>query len=231
MAIAVIGALVGGALLWWARSEWSQHRLAVAVSIGGWGVLVAGGAVMAFLMNAGLLSHATSWDADGLTVLPSRGLELLARVLLVAMAVCGVDVAEFSHRQQTKWLIASALFAVVGLASCPRWFGRVGPLGYLQLSPWGVEYAQGFGTVHLSWPEIADVVDDYPSSRKMPCPITFRLSAGGLKVFVPGAFGSDPAEIFWMVRHYWQTPDRRGELCGGHAVARLSGRDFSTALR
>jgi hypothetical protein len=158
---------------------------------------------------------------------------------MVVMALCGVigllvwwrggaDVAEFSGRQQLRMGIASGLLAAVGLVSCPRWFGHVGPLGYLQLSPSGVRYAQGFRTVRLSWSDIAEVGDEYPSSRKLPCPITFRLRTGGLKVFVPGAFGDNPAGIYWMIREYWEHTARREELVDGRAAERLPGRDFGT---
>jgi hypothetical protein len=242
MLIAVIAAICGGGLVWWAHTEWAHQRRGVAVTIGGWGVIVGGAALMAMLMSAGLLRSRADEDGDAVTLLPSRSVDVIARVLLVVMTVCGVaglvvwwrggaELAAFSGRQQIKWVMASALLAALGVVSCPWWFRAVGPLGYLRLGSSGVTYRQGFGTVELLWKQIAEITDEYPSRRKLPCPITFRLAAGGLKVFVPGAFGRDPAEIYWMVHHYWTHRDDRGDLGDGQTLRRLNDREFSGLRR
>lgn len=242
MLIAVVAAICGGGLLWWAQTEWAHQRRGVAVTIAGWGVIVVGGALMALLMGAGLLHSRADEDGNEVTLLPSRSVDVIARLLLVVMTVCGVaglvvwwrggaELAEFSGRQQTRWVMASMLLAALGVVSSPLWCRTVGPLGYLRLSRSGVSYRQGFGTVELLWRQIAEITDEYPSRRKLPCPITFRVAGGGLKVFVPGAFGRDPAEIYWMVHHYWKHRDDRGELGDGQTLQRLNGRQFSALPR
>jgi hypothetical protein len=242
MIISVIALLAGAGIVCWASAEWSKHYLGVAVSLAGWGLTVLAGAAMAFLMNVGVLRGDVAEVGDGMVLLPSRTLDVIARFATVVMAVSGVvglvvwwrggaEMAELSARQHGRWALASLLLAGVGLSACPRWFTRLGPLGSLRLSPAGVEYKQGWSTVRLAWQDIAEIIDEYPSKRKMPCPITFRLQAGGLKVFVPGAFARDPAQIYWMIQHYWRHPDRRTELSDGQAMQRLRRSDFSSVLR
>jgi hypothetical protein len=240
MGISVLAAMAGAGILCWASAEWSKHYLGVAVSLAGWGLTVLAGAAMTFLMNAAVLHGDVADAQDGLVLSPSRTLDVIARLATAVMAVSGVvgvvvwcrggaEMAELSTRQHSRWVLASVLLAGVGLSACPRWFTRLGPLGSLRLSPAGVEYKQGWSTVRLAWRDIAEVIDEYPSKRKMPCPITFRLRSGDLKVFVPGAYGRDPAQIYWMIQHYWRHPDRRTELPDGQAGQRLRRGDFSSA--
>lgn len=112
---------------------------------------------------------------------------------------------------------AATLVAARGLLSA--W--RRGGLGSVKLTPDGVEVADILRTTAVAWNDVV-AVDDHSVSKKTRKAVVLRHSDGtettidGADFYVPNGAG-----LYWMVRHYRECAEERGELGDGRALQRL----------
>ena len=114
--------------------------------------------------------------------------------------------------------------AVVGLVSVLR----RGGIGYLKLTPEGIDIANIISTKYVDWDDVVDVKDDTDTKRRTRKAIVLCFQDGSEEI-VDGADFYVPQGIalYWMVRHYWRHPDDRSELTDGRALARLRDEQFA----
>jgi len=227
----------------WAVGQFSAGYHLLAFASAALSLVIGLGMVVALAATFGLARGRVHSDADGLTVAPARWLDITVRVLCIlvtAAAVAGVvlwwrgDLAvlhlESSRRGGTTTVgIMSVIVAAAGLFTAPRWFSTSGVMGEIRLTPATLTIINGGRTTTVGWDDIAAISDDYGARRQIACPLVVRLATGRSRIVNLAAFSSDPAELYWLLEHYWRNPADRAQLAIGHAAVRLAGREFSAA--
>lgn len=195
--------------------------------------------VVAALLFVGRGSTALRADHDstGTVLLPDRRFTvlvlislLLATLSMLAIAVAvpleALDVPMSGGMRTFSPFVAGfgAAVGVVGLLT--GW--RRGGVGYVELSPDGVDIANIAYTESVDWNDIADVADS-ADTKKTRRAVVLKLRDGTEKI-IDGADLYVPAGVplYWMVRHYWGHPDDRAELTSGRALERIADGDFAT---
>lgn len=188
------------------------------------------------LVMLGRTSLRGSFDSSGSTLRTDRTFEGCFYVGLVATIVGGAVLVRYlptgtlAIPMSRGWqifspalVVVAIVFAVIGLVSA--W--RRGGLGYVKLTPAGVDIANILSTQSVRWDDIVGVADYSDVNTKTRKAIVLRLEDGVEKV-VDGAdfYAPRGAGLYWMVRHYWRHPDKRAELTDGRALERLSGQRF-----
>jgi hypothetical protein len=112
---------------------------------------------------------------------------------------------------------------VVGLVSALR----RGGIGYLKLTPTGIDVANTLSTKAVNWDDVVDIRDRADTKKRTRKAIVFCLRDGSEEI-VDGADFYVPrgVALYWMVRHYWRHPDDRPELTDGRALERLRDERF-----
>lgn len=237
--VAVFGAASGLLLLVLAFAEGiRKHDLGEAVALIGWAFLCLTGATLMVLTYGGYIGCRVEREDDAVVLRPALVLDLLGRFALIVMTVAGivgigawwhgelhVSDSVFDHRQETRWIFASAVMAAVGVWTCPRWFSRRGVMGYLRLDAGGLEYRQGRRTIDIAWNAITAIADTAVRGKDQPSPITFTCTDGEAITYAANVFGRDAALIYWALRYYWLHPDRRTDFETAAAAERLLARD------
>ena len=181
-----------------------------------------------------------SHDHTGTVFRPNRILTTVAFGILAYFIPFGLAVVALTLTGHLH-LFASRhgqAVAVVGmaLATCTAVTGlltawRRGGVGYVKLTPSGVEVADIKNTEFVAWDDIAAVDDHSEISKKTRKAVVLRRRDGtektidGCDFYVPNGAG-----LYWMVRHYWRHPDDRPELNDGRAVVRLDEGRFDTSV-
>lgn len=237
--LALFSAICGLTFLVMAYSEGIRaHRLAEAAALIGWASLSLTGATVMVLIYGGFVESRVEQADDAVVLRPALILDLLGRFALIVMAVAGivgigawwhgelhVSDSLFDHRQETRFIYASALMAAVGFWTCPRWFSRRGVVGYFRLDARGLEYRQGRRTIEIAWDAITAITDVAVRGKGQPYPITFTCSDGEALTYAANSFGRDAALVYWALRFYWLNPHRRSEFDTAAAAERLLARD------
>jgi hypothetical protein len=157
-------------------------------------------------------------DAEGVT-LPSDPLLSYLLGASLAGALIGTSLHLISEGRDRNLLVAIALLvgSALGLAALIRRRG----LGYLRLTPQGVEVADLARTRTVAWPDIVAITDRVENKR-LRQPISLLVGhARPVVVQHAGSFAPNGAALYWMLRHYWNHPEARAELAGGRALERL----------
>jgi hypothetical protein len=173
-----------------------------------------------------------TWDSTGTTFWPDRGFTRVlvvaalvlipAGVLFVVLMPLGVlDLPADRGLQAVTGplLIGSAtVAAVVGVFKA--W--QRGGIGYLTLSPEGIDDANILATKSYDWDDMAEIQGS-PSKGKGRNTIVLVLRDGD-EAAIQGAHGYVPSGVplYWMVQYYFSHPDMRSELTDGRAVERLN---------
>jgi hypothetical protein len=95
-------------------------------------------------------------------------------------------------------------------------------VGYVKLTPAGIEIADIFTTTPVAWKDV-ESIDDHAESKKSRKAVVIKHSGGtesvidGADFYVPNGVG-----LYWAVRHYWRHPEDRVELGDVRALQRLS---------
>ena len=156
---------------------------------------------------------------------------LLATLSMLAIAVAvpmGAFDIPMSAGMRTFSPLVAGFGALVGLAGLLTGWRR-GGVGYVGLSPDGVDIANIVNTKSVDWDDIAQVTDTAQEAMTRKA-VVLQLQDGSEKVidgadlYVPGG-----ATLYWMVRHYWLHPEDRTELGDGRALQRMSDGRFATA--
>lgn len=142
--------------------------------------------------------------------------------VVIAVATTTGDLELFSStrgRVASIVLATSAtIVAAVGLVSAWRRSG----VGYVKLTPEGIEIADILRTNRVAWTQII-AVDDHTESKSTRKALVLKCSddresvIDGADYYVPHGAG-----LYWMVRHYRLHAEDRGELVDARAVQRLS---------
>lgn len=150
---------------------------------------------------------------------------LLALAVATAMGQLDVPMSRGMAVGSTCVAAFGGLFGLAGLYTV--W--QRGGVGYVELSPEGVEIANVVKTEFVDWDEIVEVADG-TEEKKTRRAVVLRLQDGDEKVidgadfYVPGG-----ATLYWMVRHYWLHAEDRAELGDGRVLQRMSDGRFATA--
>ena len=137
----------------------------------------------------------------------------------------------FTSRRGQSIAVVAMCFAVLGSIAGLVSGWRRGGVGYVKLTPSGVDVADIFRTESVAWDDIDDVDDHSDIDKKTRKAVVLRRRDGSEKVidgcdfYVPNGVG-----LYWMVRHYWRHPDDRAELTDGRSLARLDEGRFDTDM-
>ncbi|MET4430822.1 hypothetical protein ABIA65_004133 [Mycolicibacterium sp. 624] len=119
-------------------------------------------------------------------------------------------------------LVPAVVFAVRGLLTAYK----RGGVGYVKLTPAGLDIANILSNDIVEWDDIVKMVD-HSEEKKTRKAAVLSLRDGseriidGLDFYVPRGVG-----LYWMIRHYWLHPDERTELVDGRALERLKAGRF-----
>lgn len=171
-------------------------------------------------------------DSTGTTLRPDRVFEVL---LLSALAV-GVpvglviviftltgDLTMFVPRQGVIGSVvlgaSTAGFPIAAFISA----SQRGGMGYVKMTPDGVEIVDIVRTTYVPWQDVVEVTDHVEKKIRTRKPVVLQ-KADGSKSRIDGADTYVPhgAGLYWMVRHYWLHADDRCELVDERAARRLS---------
>jgi hypothetical protein len=177
-------------------------------------------------------------DSTGILLLPDRRFSVLVVVslLLVTLSMLAISVAvpmgaldiPMSGGMRTFSPLVAGFGALVGLAGLFTGWRR-GGVGYVGLSPDGVDIANIISTESVDWDEIVQVTDTV-QGKKTRKAVVLQMRDGSEKV-IDGAdlYAPGGATLYWMVRHYWLLAEDRTELGDGRALERMSDGRFATA--
>jgi hypothetical protein len=147
-------------------------------------------------------------------------------IYFVVVTINGdLDLAGFRHGRVGALLLAvPATSSAIG---CLMGAWRRGGIGYVKLTPAGIEIADIRRYESVSWTDLVAVDDHSESKRRTLKPIVLRLRDGTEKT-IDGAYLYVPngAGLYWMVRHYWRHPEDRVELIDDRALERLRDGQF-----
>lgn len=164
------------------------------------------------------------------TILVVLGLFVPLGAFVVVFTLTG-DLRMFSgERARLAAMVVMGLAAVTALTGLLMAWRR-GGVGYVKLTPTGVEVADIKSTEFVAWDDIDDVDDHSDVNKKTRKAVVLRRRDGSEKVidgcdfYVPNGVG-----LYWMVRHYWRHPSDRSELTDDRSLARLDEGRFDTDL-
>jgi len=209
-----------------------------AVGIGFLPIFVAVAIAMQLMSRRPTILRA-SHDRTGTVLRPNRITMILFLGMIVYVIPFGIAVVALtltghlhlfaSQRGQAATVVGMALAtstAVTGLFTA--W--RRGGVGYVKLTPTGVDVADIKTTESVAWDDVVDVDDHSDLNKKTRKAVVLRRRDGSEKViegcdfYVPHGVG-----LYWMVWHYWRHPGDRPELTDGRAVERLDEGRFDTS--
>jgi hypothetical protein len=98
---------------------------------------------------------------------------------------------------------------------------RRGGVGFIKLTPVGVEIADILRTKLVAWHEVDAVTDDSESKKTRKAIVLERGDGAEHVIEGPDFYVPEGAGLFWMVRHYWSHPDDRAELADHRGLQRL----------
>ncbi|KUI27334.1 hypothetical protein [Mycobacterium sp. GA-2829] len=189
------------------------------------------------LVRSGRTSLRAEQDSSGTMLLPDKRFSVLT-LMGLALAIVGflvIAVATplrtldipMSDGMRTFSPFVAGFGAVVGVVGLITGWRR-GGVGYIELTPSGIDIANIAYTESVDWADIDDVTDtaDTKKTRKA---VVLRLRDGSEKV-IDGAdfYVPQGVPLYWMVRHYWGHADDRRELVDGRALERLECARFET---
>ncbi|MDP9168550.1 MAG: hypothetical protein M3O32_21175 [Actinomycetota bacterium] len=208
-----------------------------AVSFGFVVMFVVLGIAMQLLARCPTVLRA-SHDGTGTLLRPNRIIMNLLIAVLVYFIPLGLAVVIFtltgdlqlfpSKRARIAAMVLMALTTmtvVSGLLTARR----RGGVGYVKLTPTGIDIADVKSTESVAWADIVGVDDHSDVNKKIRRAAVLRrregaeTSIGSCDLYVPNGVG-----LYWMVWHYWRHPDDRVELTDGRALARLEEGRFDT---
>jgi hypothetical protein len=214
---------------WGVAATVRGHYLTTALTIGWVAVALA---VVEGLMLAsfGRTSLRATDDSTGTKVLPDRRFSVLCFAGFAAFIPSGVlfvifvprgdiDIPMSRGMQIFSPALMGAAVVVAVVTLITAW--RRGGMGYLKLTPVGIENANVAFTKSFAWDDVANVTDKAETKRTRKA-IVLCLQDGseeiieGADLYVPRGAG-----LYWMVRQYWHNPQDRFELTDGRAIDRL----------
>jgi hypothetical protein len=183
------------------------------------------------LVSRGHTSLRASHHPTGTTLRPDRTFTSLMLVIFGYLIPLGFVVVIFtltgdlhlfaSGRGQAGAVVLMILAsgtAISGLLTA--W--RRGGVGYVKLTPAGIDVADIKRTQSIAWDDVLEVADHSESNKKTRKAIVLRLTEDtektidGADLYVPKGIG-----LYWMVRHYWRHADDRAELTDERGLERL----------
>jgi hypothetical protein len=191
------------------------------------------------LVSRGHSSLRASHDPRGTMLRPDRtfsslmlvafGVVIPVGLVFVVFTLTG-DLEMFTSRRARAGAVVLMILAMgTAIASAiSAW--RRGGVGYVELTPTGIDIANILRTETVTWEGIAAVDDHSESNKKTRKAIVLKLEDGtektidGADFYVPNGVG-----LYWMVRHYWRHADDRAELTDGRALERLRDGRFDLA--
>ena len=192
------------------------------------------------LVSRGHTALRATHEPSGTTLRPDRTFSSLMLVLFGSFIPIGLVVVIFtltgdlhlfaSKRGQTSAVVGMSLVAATAISALiTAW--RRGGVGYVKLTPSGLDIADIKRTESVAWDHLITVDDHSESNTKTRKAIVLRLRDGtektidGADFYVPNGVG-----LYWMVRHYWRHADDRVELTDGRALKRLEQGRFDTTV-
>lgn len=190
-------------------------------------------------VSSGRTALRSSHDATGTLLKSDRtfnALGLLAFAVIIPVGLVFIaftltgDLKMFPSRHGQTIALVAMSFAVVGSLAALISGWRRGGVGYVKMTPSGVDVADIFRTEAVPWRDIAAVDDHSKINKKTRKAVVLRRrddtekTIDGCDFYVPNGVG-----LYWMVRHYWRHADDRRELVDGRATERLGDGQFDTS--
>jgi hypothetical protein len=183
------------------------------------------------VLTRGHTSLRNDCGSTGMTLLPDRKVTALLLVSIGSFIPIGIyfvivtgngslDLTGFRHGRFGALILGVSLVCGVIAGLIVAW--RRGGIGYVKLTPSGIDIADIKSTDSVLWDDVTAVDDHSESNKKTRKAIVLRLDDGtektidGADFYVPNGVG-----LYWMVRHYFGHPDDRVELTDDRALQRL----------
>lgn len=194
-------------------------------------VMVATVAGALVLVQSGRTSLRVEQDPTGTALLPDRRFVVLMLVgcvigvmgivaFTLLLALGQLDTA-MPKKLQISLIVAAAVAMIsAGSAAIASW--RRGGIGYVKLTPQGVDVADMVRTKSCGWDELETVTDHSEVAKRTRRAVVLRprdvkeIVIEGADFYIPGG-----APLYWMIRHYWRHPEDRRELVDARAGERL----------
>jgi len=189
-------------------------------------------------VSSGRTALRSSHDSTGTLLKSDRtfnALGLLAFAVIIPVGLVFItftlagDLKMFPSRHGQTIAVVAMCLAVLGSLAALISGWRRGGVGYVKLTPSGVDVADIFRTESVPWGDITAVDDHSDVNKKTRKAVVLRRRDGtektidGCDFYVPNGAG-----LYWMVRHYWRHTDDRPEFVDGRAVVRLGEGRFDT---
>lgn len=232
----LLGWFVFNALIvyWGVAATLRGHYLTTVVAFG-WAACPLAVVAALALASCGRTSLRATDDSTGTKVLPDRWFSALCFAGFAAFVPSGVLFVIFVPRGDidipmsrgmqifSPALMGSAVVVAV-LTLISAW--RRGGMGYLKLTPVGIDNANVAFTKSVDWDDVVNVTDSAETKRTRKAIVLCLQDGseeiiGGADLYVPRG-----AALYWMVRHYWRHPEDRPELTDGRALDRLRDERF-----
>lgn len=226
--------LSSGCAFWAARALWRGYYL---TTIGLSGIVVPPLLAMlaVLLVDLGRTSLRASHSGTGTTLRPDRAFSACMYAVFVVAIIGGSVLAVFVPTGTLEfpvtrgWRIITPIVLVPAVVIAARGLFsayRRGGVGYVRLTPAGLDIANIFSNDIVEWDDI-EAITDHSEDQKSRKAAVLTLRDGsekiidGLDIYVPEGAG-----LYWMIRHYWLHPDDRTELVDGRALERLQAGRF-----
>lgn len=236
-AVAVVAVLFGGFGTFctiWVFRLLEQDRLPSMFVVAGFAVF--GFAILAVrvFLATGSVSPRIDYGDAGTVLRPDPKVDRLsatavlagfaAMLLYAAGAPFGV-VALPGIADQRWYALASAIGVVIGVPSLAR-IARHRGMGYLRLTPDGVEHVDPYSRVERRWDELTEVSDQPRQQNwlQMAGSTYVTTSDGRTRTLTSDWYTPGGHALRELMRFYWQHPDHRVELTDGRAARRLVAR-------
>lgn len=221
--------------LFWAAVSIRRLEIPSAVVTLGFAVLCIGLIVPTVLVSLGRVTPRGLVDADGTVIRVDRTIhrwsvaaEIGAFVMLATYAVfepLGMIDIPGPPGDGRRFLYLSIAGAVWGLVTLRKTIKRGG--SFIRLTPYDIELSRGWSSTQCAWADITDV-SDRREGKRLPVreSVFVTLKDGRVQLFVMDSYTPEGTAMRWLVRHYWQHPERRDELTTDRALKRLENEDF-----
>ena len=183
------------------------------------------------IVQSGRTSLRAEQDSSGITFRPDRRFGVLILVgcfigvvgivVFVLLLLAGQLDTAMPKKLQSSLIVTAAVGLIsAGSAAFAAW--RRGGIGYVKVTPRGVDVADMVTTQSCTWDEI-DSVADHSDVTKRTRRAVVLSPIRGKEIVIEGADFYIPhgAPLYWMIRHYWRHPEDRMELVDTRARERL----------
>lgn len=232
--VTVVALLFGGLGMFsivWVLKLFEQGRYPAMLVVAGFAVFAFAGLAMRVILATGSVRPRIEYDSTGTVLRPDLKVDRLsmtgavvafATMLLYAVGAAVGAVALPGIADQKWFALASAIGVVIGVPGLAR-SARHRGMGYLRLTPDGVEHVDPYSRVERRWDELTEVSDQPRQQNwlQMAGSTYVTTADGRTRTLTSDWYTPGGHALRELMRFYWQHPDHRVELTDGRAARRL----------